>query len=367
MERFVFELTYRDRSATLIVREGSSPDEFIALARTDPRTRRAGGALRRAEARHGRARHGAAGRGGLRRGRPALREDGTTMRSGRLAAVASWLCGADPGGPRDRRRARAALRRSHGVRRRRLRRSRRRDARQAGRAYDDRAPDQQRDHPRPAGSAGRPAARRARGTGGRRDGRVPVAGARRRAQRAPLGLRSRREQRRARRRRRGAARLRGAGPVTDLRSQDPATDASSARRGVRRDGGGRPASPAARRAGPRRALGAPGGGTRVRPARAGDRLGPPHRGPAARRRRRGRRRAAGAVRRAWTSTDLRARHRRGDAAGRPGNLDEAVGGVQPRALRGGRRRGAGRRVGPAPGARCCQRCAASPRAPPARR
>ena len=38
MERFVFELTYRDRSATLIVREGIVPDEFIALARTDPRT-----------------------------------------------------------------------------------------------------------------------------------------------------------------------------------------------------------------------------------------------------------------------------------------------------------------------------------------
>jgi hypothetical protein len=38
MERFVFELTYRDRSATLLVREGIVPDEFIALARTDPRT-----------------------------------------------------------------------------------------------------------------------------------------------------------------------------------------------------------------------------------------------------------------------------------------------------------------------------------------
>ena len=38
MERFVFELTYRDRSATLIVREGIVPDEFIALARTDPRS-----------------------------------------------------------------------------------------------------------------------------------------------------------------------------------------------------------------------------------------------------------------------------------------------------------------------------------------
>jgi hypothetical protein len=38
MERFVFELTYRDRSATLVVREGIVPDEFIALARTDPRS-----------------------------------------------------------------------------------------------------------------------------------------------------------------------------------------------------------------------------------------------------------------------------------------------------------------------------------------
>jgi hypothetical protein len=38
MERFVFELTYRERSATLFVREGIVPDEFIALARTDPRS-----------------------------------------------------------------------------------------------------------------------------------------------------------------------------------------------------------------------------------------------------------------------------------------------------------------------------------------
>jgi len=38
MERFVFELSYRQRSATLIVREGIVPDEFIALARTDSRT-----------------------------------------------------------------------------------------------------------------------------------------------------------------------------------------------------------------------------------------------------------------------------------------------------------------------------------------
>jgi hypothetical protein len=38
MERFVFELTYRDQSATLIVREGIVPDEFIDLARTDNRS-----------------------------------------------------------------------------------------------------------------------------------------------------------------------------------------------------------------------------------------------------------------------------------------------------------------------------------------
>ena len=38
MERFVFELTYRDRTVTLAVREGIVPDEFIALARTDPRS-----------------------------------------------------------------------------------------------------------------------------------------------------------------------------------------------------------------------------------------------------------------------------------------------------------------------------------------
>jgi hypothetical protein len=35
MERFVFEFTYRDRSATLIVREGIVPDEFVELARKD--------------------------------------------------------------------------------------------------------------------------------------------------------------------------------------------------------------------------------------------------------------------------------------------------------------------------------------------
>ena len=38
MERFIFELTYRGRSTTLIVREGIVPDEFIDLARTDPRS-----------------------------------------------------------------------------------------------------------------------------------------------------------------------------------------------------------------------------------------------------------------------------------------------------------------------------------------
>jgi hypothetical protein len=38
MERFVFELGYRDRSATLVVREGIVPDEFIELARTDARS-----------------------------------------------------------------------------------------------------------------------------------------------------------------------------------------------------------------------------------------------------------------------------------------------------------------------------------------
>jgi len=38
MERFVFELTYRERTQTLIVCEGVVPDEFIALARTDPRS-----------------------------------------------------------------------------------------------------------------------------------------------------------------------------------------------------------------------------------------------------------------------------------------------------------------------------------------
>jgi len=38
LERFVFELTYRDRSVTLIVREGIVPDELVDLARTDARS-----------------------------------------------------------------------------------------------------------------------------------------------------------------------------------------------------------------------------------------------------------------------------------------------------------------------------------------
>ena len=37
-ERFVFELTYRDRSVTLLVRDGIVPDEFIRLARTEGKT-----------------------------------------------------------------------------------------------------------------------------------------------------------------------------------------------------------------------------------------------------------------------------------------------------------------------------------------
>lgn len=37
-ERFVFALTYRDRSATLVLREGIVTDEFIDLARTEERT-----------------------------------------------------------------------------------------------------------------------------------------------------------------------------------------------------------------------------------------------------------------------------------------------------------------------------------------
>lgn len=38
MERFVFELGYRDRTLTLIVREGYVSDEFITLARIEGRT-----------------------------------------------------------------------------------------------------------------------------------------------------------------------------------------------------------------------------------------------------------------------------------------------------------------------------------------
>jgi hypothetical protein len=37
MERFTFRLRYRDRSTTLTVREGFVSDEFIDLARTEPR------------------------------------------------------------------------------------------------------------------------------------------------------------------------------------------------------------------------------------------------------------------------------------------------------------------------------------------
>lgn len=38
LERFVFHLEYRDRAVTLVVREGYVTDEFIALARKEPRT-----------------------------------------------------------------------------------------------------------------------------------------------------------------------------------------------------------------------------------------------------------------------------------------------------------------------------------------
>jgi len=37
LERFVFRLSYRDRSATLVLREGFVTDEFIELARTEQR------------------------------------------------------------------------------------------------------------------------------------------------------------------------------------------------------------------------------------------------------------------------------------------------------------------------------------------
>jgi hypothetical protein len=38
LERFVFKLAYRARAATLLVREGFVPDEFIDLARREDRT-----------------------------------------------------------------------------------------------------------------------------------------------------------------------------------------------------------------------------------------------------------------------------------------------------------------------------------------
>ena len=38
LERFVFRLAYRGRTATLLLREGFVTPEFIDLARTDPRT-----------------------------------------------------------------------------------------------------------------------------------------------------------------------------------------------------------------------------------------------------------------------------------------------------------------------------------------
>lgn len=38
LERFVFRLSYRDRSATLVLREGFVTGEFIDLARTEERT-----------------------------------------------------------------------------------------------------------------------------------------------------------------------------------------------------------------------------------------------------------------------------------------------------------------------------------------
>ncbi len=38
LERFVFRVGYRDRAVTLLVREGWVPDEFIELARREPRT-----------------------------------------------------------------------------------------------------------------------------------------------------------------------------------------------------------------------------------------------------------------------------------------------------------------------------------------
>jgi hypothetical protein len=38
LERFVFRLSYRERAATLVLREGLVTDEFIELARTGERT-----------------------------------------------------------------------------------------------------------------------------------------------------------------------------------------------------------------------------------------------------------------------------------------------------------------------------------------
>ena len=35
LERFVFRLAYRERAVTLVAREGSVPDELIALARAE--------------------------------------------------------------------------------------------------------------------------------------------------------------------------------------------------------------------------------------------------------------------------------------------------------------------------------------------
>ena len=40
LERFVFRLAYRERAVTLVAREGSVPDELIALARTEHPQRR---------------------------------------------------------------------------------------------------------------------------------------------------------------------------------------------------------------------------------------------------------------------------------------------------------------------------------------
>jgi hypothetical protein len=38
LERYVFELSYRDRTVTLVIREGFVTDEFIALSRKEGRT-----------------------------------------------------------------------------------------------------------------------------------------------------------------------------------------------------------------------------------------------------------------------------------------------------------------------------------------